>query len=56
MLNKLVGLRIFDAMSWIVFLFWFAMLLWAIKKLPFFQKSGLKPLALSFVFLLKVII
>jgi len=42
-------------MSWIVFFFWFAMLLWAIIKLPFFQKSGVKPLALSFVFVLKVI-
>jgi hypothetical protein len=42
-------------MSWILFLFWFAMLLWAITKLPFFQKSGVKPLALSFAFVLKVI-
>ena len=42
-------------MSWIVFFFWFATLLWAIIKLPFFQKSGVKPLALSFVFALKVI-
>ena len=42
-------------MSWIVFFFWFAMLLWAIIKLPFFQKSGVKPLALSFVFALKVL-
>ena len=38
-----------------VFFFWFALLLWAIIKLPFFQKSGVKPLALSFVFTLKVI-
>jgi hypothetical protein len=42
-------------MTWIVFFFWFAILLWAIIKLPFFQKSGVKPLALSFVFVLKVI-
>jgi hypothetical protein len=42
-------------MSWIVFLFWFAILLWAIIKLPFFQKSGVKSLALSFVFTLKVL-
>ena len=42
-------------MSWIVFFFWFSILLWAIIKLPFFQKSGVKPLALSFVFTLKVI-
>jgi hypothetical protein len=55
LLQKLSGLRIFDAMSWMVFFFWFAMFLWAIIKLPFFQKSGVKPLALSFVFVLKVI-
>ncbi len=42
-------------MSWIVFFFWFAMLFWAIIKLPFFQKSGVKPHALSFVFAIKVI-
>lgn len=42
-------------MSWIVFFFWFAMLLWAIIKLPFFQNSGVKPLAFTFVFVLKVI-
>jgi hypothetical protein len=42
-------------MSWMVFFFWFAMFLWAIIKLPFFQKSGVKPLALSFVFVLKII-
>jgi hypothetical protein len=42
-------------MTWIVFFFWFAILIWAIIKLPFFQKSGVKPLALSFVFALKVI-
>ena len=42
-------------MSWIVCFFWFAMLIWAIIKLPFFQKSGVKPLAISFAFVLKVI-
>ena len=42
-------------MSWIVCFFWFAMLIWAIIKLPFFQKSGIKPLAISFAFVLKVI-
>lgn len=42
-------------MSWIVLFFWFAVLLWAITKLPFFQKSGVKPLALFFAFALKVI-
>lgn len=42
-------------MNWIVFFFWFAMFIWAIIKLSFFQKSGVKPLALSVVFVLKVI-
>ena len=52
---KHIALCIFVAMAWFLFFFWLGISLILLRKLSFFKESTIRPMPLSFLFLLKVL-